>query len=96
MLVKEVTYNMNDKVSICTLIPNTIVVHNLQLFYLTIERYIKEYYVLNYNSQPQVLLCCLIVAGVVALGGMGDVRLEFFLLAVHPRREGIPLYPAKA
>ncbi|GBM12441.1 hypothetical protein AVEN_55281-1 [Araneus ventricosus] len=34
---------------------------------------------------PQVLLCCLIVTGVVALGGMGDVGLEFLLLAGSPK-----------
>ncbi|GBN25662.1 hypothetical protein AVEN_241664-1 [Araneus ventricosus] len=32
------------------------------------------------------------VAGVVALGGMGDVRLELFTQGV----KAIPLYPAKA
>ncbi|GBN67422.1 hypothetical protein AVEN_179680-1 [Araneus ventricosus] len=45
-------------------------------------------------QSPQVLLCCLIVAGVVALGGMGDERLEFFSWQGHPRREEHSIIPS--
>ncbi|GBM55569.1 hypothetical protein AVEN_74528-1 [Araneus ventricosus] len=42
-----------------------------------VARYIIEIEGNNRSYTPPVLLCCLIV---VTLGGMGDVRLEFFLL----------------